>query len=412
MSDKGSMQIDETWDLFPSTGFKLEEPFVNDPTLSSLSHSANALPPLSNNDLPFSIEDYDDSVLSNLSHSSAHTSVEFESPGSDQFLSWSSSQFGEFSAAEPLPQLFGGLEIGSPGAQPPRRNSFISSQASESLSNRISQSFQPVSTRPSSSSRNRARRQLSRSSSTNMINRRKAPPSRQKSDPQLVPERKKRPSSVHEQLSIARSPLANEDAISLSSSLNLVRKSRKKRNSSTRGNNNDPPAPRRTSSSTSRSLSTSGTYSPLRLSSSDVTSNSTAESVPPRSANCQFRVLREPKPKQRKSYKNENRYLAPNPLQVGWCGDGDSPEGYVTALLADESGEPLSAERQNELVGEHVQSLNEDGVAQFSLKMHDTSRGTWLRLRFQIQHHSGPQKGLLEWVCTAKFRVDTNIRKS
>jgi len=23
MSDKGSMQIDETWDLFPSTGFKL-----------------------------------------------------------------------------------------------------------------------------------------------------------------------------------------------------------------------------------------------------------------------------------------------------------------------------------------------------------------------------------------------------
>jgi hypothetical protein len=29
------------------------------------------------------------------------------------------------------------------------------------------------------------------------------------------------------------------------------------------------------------------------------------------------------------------------------------------------------------------------GGAQFSLKMHDTSRGSPIRLRFQVQHHSG-----------------------
>jgi hypothetical protein len=43
-------------------------------------------------------------------------------------------------------------------------------------------------------------------------------------------------------------------------------------------------------------------------------------------------VVREPKPKQRKSYKNENRYLAPNPLQIEWIGKGAAPEVRLKML--------------------------------------------------------------------------------
>jgi hypothetical protein len=103
-----------------------------------------------------------------------------------------------------------------------------------------------------------------------------------------------------------------------------------------------------------------------------------------RSAN--FVVQKQPKEKQRKSYRNENRYLAPNPLTVQFVGEGVVPSAVVEVMLADGDGRPLEYERQMELIGERTRPLMADGTAGFSLKMHDTSRGEWIRLLFVVRY--------------------------
>jgi hypothetical protein len=126
-----------------------------------------------------------------------------------------------------------------------------------------------------------------------------------------------------------------------------------------------------------------------------------------RSAN--FVVQKQPKEKQRKSYRNENRYLAPNPLSVQFVGEGVVPSAVVEVMLADGDGRPLEYERQMELIGERTRPLTADGTAGFSLKMHDTSRGEWIRLLFVVRYSDVTRPN--EWLFTAQFRVDTNIRK-
>jgi hypothetical protein len=126
-----------------------------------------------------------------------------------------------------------------------------------------------------------------------------------------------------------------------------------------------------------------------------------------RSAN--FVVQKQPKEKQRKSYRNENRYLAPNPLSVQFVGEGVVPSAVVEVMLADGDGRPLEYERQMELIGERTRPLMADGTAGFSLKMHDTSRGEWIRLLFVVRYSDVTRPN--EWLFTAQFRVDTNISK-
>ena len=122
-----------------------------------------------------------------------------------------------------------------------------------------------------------------------------------------------------------------------------------------------------------------------------------------------FEIPVQPKEKQRKSYKNENRYLTPNPMSVKFTGDGPSPAATVEVMLADESCTPLDASRQAELVGERQRPLGSDGVAPFSLKMYDTSRNEWVRLLFVVRFADSQPN---QWICTSRFRVDTNVKRS
>ena len=55
-----------------------------------------------------------------------------------------------------------------------------------------------------------------------------------------------------------------------------------------------------------------------------------------------FELVKQPKAKQRKSYANENRYVAPNPLAVRHK-DGARAVGHVRVELADADGRPLGA---------------------------------------------------------------------
>jgi hypothetical protein len=132
----------------------------------------------------------------------------------------------------------------------------------------------------------------------------------------------------------------------------------------------------------------------------------TVEQPAPHSTTCWFEVLPQPKPSQRKSYKNENRYLSPNPITVAYVGDGTKPKGSVRTALADEAGVVLS-EGPHVLVGERDVQLDVSGTAAFSLKMVDTSKGAWLRLHFTIELADGQR----QWLTSARFRVDTNVRK-
>jgi hypothetical protein len=122
-----------------------------------------------------------------------------------------------------------------------------------------------------------------------------------------------------------------------------------------------------------------------------------------------FEIPVQPKEKQRKSYKNENRYLTPNPMSVKFTGDGPSPAATVEVMLADENCTPLDASRQAELVGERQRPLGSDGVAPFSLKMYDTSRNEWVRLLFVVRFADSQAN---QWICTSRFRVDTNVKRS
>ena len=82
----------------------------------------------------------------------------------------------------------------------------------------------------------------------------------------------------------------------------------------------------------------------------------------------------------------------------------------VDVVLTNDSGAPLALERQFDLVGERRVRCDANGVAQFSLKMHDTSRGEYIRLCFVAQLDDATRPP--EFFLTSGFRVDTNIRKA
>lgn len=131
-----------------------------------------------------------------------------------------------------------------------------------------------------------------------------------------------------------------------------------------------------------------------------------------------FELVRQPKPKQRKSYRTENRYLAPNPFTVRYRGptsDHARPRaGGVAVSLMDVLGRPLDIAVQKELVGGQRKMLSigsTTAVASFSLKMHVTSRGEELRLAFDIDWVGADGLQRRERVLSDAFRVNTNIRR-
>jgi hypothetical protein len=135
-----------------------------------------------------------------------------------------------------------------------------------------------------------------------------------------------------------------------------------------------------------------------------------------------FELVRQPKPKQRKSYRTENRYLAPNPLTIRYCADG-TPHGDlarpraggVSVSLVDVLGRPLDVAVQKELAG-GARKVFACGactaVTSFSLKMHVTSRGEELRLAFDIDWIGADGMARRERVLSDAFRINTNLRRT
>lgn len=134
-----------------------------------------------------------------------------------------------------------------------------------------------------------------------------------------------------------------------------------------------------------------------------------------------FELVRQPNPKQRKSYRTENRYLAPNPFTIRYAAEGTSIDevarpraGGVTVSLTDVLGRPLDVAVQRELAGGARKVLTvgtTSAVVSFSLKIHVTSRGEELRLSFDVDWIGVDGLQRRERILSDAFRVNTNLRR-
>lgn len=114
-------------------------------------------------------------------------------------------------------------------------------------------------------------------------------------------------------------------------------------------------------------------------------SKTTPMSIPTYNPNYtgRFILVEQPNIRQRKSYKNENRYILPNPLTI--CAKDDTNEklprildGDVTVSLVNAEGHELPLGKQNLLEapeGGLRQQLDTNFSAHFSLKVNEIERG-------------------------------------
>lgn len=125
-----------------------------------------------------------------------------------------------------------------------------------------------------------------------------------------------------------------------------------------------------------------------------------------------FRITREPHDIQRKSYKNEKRYLVPKPIVVSWVGPADADvSGTVEVSLANEDGSALPPSAQDALEGTKRKVLNgEDKTASFSLIMRSVSGDSKLRLRFVVSYKTS-DKMCTEILFSLPFKVESNRKK-
>jgi len=103
-----------------------------------------------------------------------------------------------------------------------------------------------------------------------------------------------------------------------------------------------------------------------------------------------FQLLHQPNEKQRKSYKNENRYILPNPLTVcltRQVGENlpDIKQGTVTVQLLYDTGEELEDDKKDILSGVKTRALDVEKKAQFHLKVVETSERNKFRLQFTVR---------------------------
>jgi hypothetical protein len=128
----------------------------------------------------------------------------------------------------------------------------------------------------------------------------------------------------------------------------------------------------------------------------------------------EFKLLNQPKEKQRKSYKKENRYLLPNPLTILYA--GTSPEklfGKVSVKLVSETGTELEDGKENMLDGILEKALDAEKKAQFSLKILGTSEGCKYCLQFNIRYYflSNYPVAYQETILSNSFKVASNKKK-
>jgi len=137
--------------------------------------------------------------------------------------------------------------------------------------------------------------------------------------------------------------------------------------------------------------------------------------------NGMFTVLEQPNEVQRKSYKNENRCLLPNPLTVclkEFLPDdkrGQTPmDGSVGVMLVDQEGEELPGNKGQALESIErslTQPLDENYTAQFSLKIMETSEGNMVRLLFIVRYKTKQLGYCEEKILSRPFVVYSNRKK-
>eukprot|EP01117_Protostelium_nocturnum_P016889 TRINITY_DN6766_c0_g3_i1.p1 TRINITY_DN6766_c0_g3~~TRINITY_DN6766_c0_g3_i1.p1 ORF type:complete len:380 (+),score=117.63 TRINITY_DN6766_c0_g3_i1:165-1304(+) len=125
------------------------------------------------------------------------------------------------------------------------------------------------------------------------------------------------------------------------------------------------------------------------------------------------------RPKQRKSYEQENRYLSPNPV-IGIKEihrDKRITSGIVSVELVDVNGNSLPADRQK-LLGSSAQGalhllLNPHNLSstRFQLKIYENSRGQSYRLKFHITYLTENKDTVTEYVLSNTFLVESNKKK-
>jgi len=137
--------------------------------------------------------------------------------------------------------------------------------------------------------------------------------------------------------------------------------------------------------------------------------------------NGMFMILEQPNEIQRKSYKNENRCLLPNPITI--CQKEFLPEdkrgqvpveGSVTVSLVDQDGEDLPTNKVNMLDSierSTNQPLDENLTAQFSLKVLETSEGNTVRLMFMVNYRLKNLGQCQEKILSRPFVVYSNRKK-
>ncbi|PRP82850.1 hypothetical protein PROFUN_04713 [Planoprotostelium fungivorum] len=130
-----------------------------------------------------------------------------------------------------------------------------------------------------------------------------------------------------------------------------------------------------------------------------------------------FRILQQPADKQRKSYKNENRYLLPNPMVI--CPIQTIPpfvNGIVAVKLIYENQHvPDPPIQQNLLHGNLIRELDvNEKRACFVLKCLGTSDGQRFKLNFKVLYTKvGDQDNILyeEQLDSQPFVVTSNKKK-
>jgi len=125
-----------------------------------------------------------------------------------------------------------------------------------------------------------------------------------------------------------------------------------------------------------------------------------------------FELLYQPNEKQRKSYKNENRYILPNPLTIVMSKSKRDKKikidkGAVTVSLLYDTGEELEKDKQHILDGVKTRPLDKERKSQFHLKVIETSERNRFRLQFTVKFYVNKVEHV-EKIISHCFRVTSN----
>eukprot|EP01118_Nematostelium_gracile_P006397 TRINITY_DN2059_c0_g1_i4.p1 TRINITY_DN2059_c0_g1~~TRINITY_DN2059_c0_g1_i4.p1 ORF type:complete len:438 (+),score=96.97 TRINITY_DN2059_c0_g1_i4:787-2100(+) len=129
-----------------------------------------------------------------------------------------------------------------------------------------------------------------------------------------------------------------------------------------------------------------------------------------------FELLYQPNEKQRKSYKNENRYILPNPLTIVMSKHMKEKKikvdkGSVTVSLLYDTCEELEENREHILDGVKTRALDKEKKAQFHLKVVETSDRNRFRLQFVVRFWVNKVEHT-EKIISHCFRVTSNKKSA